>query len=141
MARLKEKVPELKWIDLDLGQIDEPSERPPVRLPCALIGIDIPRVRDITDRHQDCEATIVVRLAFDKPGRTGAQTDDQIRAESLRVYDVIAEVYSALQGFETPDFYPLTRTRQNKENSRNGLFTYQIQFKTDFTDEPDKAMK
>lgn len=135
MARLQDKVPALRWIDLDTAQLDTPSERPPVQLPCALITIGINRAKDLTDTIQDCEAQITVRLAFNKMDRTNSEAEAQIREKNLQPYDVISDVYAALQGFETPHFHALSRTSQAKENNRLGLFVYRISFKTDFEDD------
>lgn len=136
MARLKEQVPELKWIDLDTGQLEVRTERPALAYPAALIGITIQPKRNLTDKIQDCEATIIVRLAFDNlPGRTAANAPDAAREKSLSVYDTIADVYTTLQGFDTNNFDSLYRVRQMKENSVNGLFQYRIEFKTVFEDD------
>ena len=134
MARLKEKVPALRWIDLDTGQL-ETSDRPPVAFPCALISISIPSAKDVTDTVQECSARIKVRLAFDQPAKTDSATPDTVLQQSLNPYDVIADVYAALQGFYTANFDSLSRTRQDRETGRNGLFVYSLEFSTTFTDE------
>lgn len=134
LERLKEKVPVLKWIDWDIAQLDVQTERPPVRLPCALIGIGISRARNLTDTTQECEATITVRLAFERTDRTGSEAPEAVREQALKPYDVIAGTYAALQGFSTAHFGPLVRISQAKENSRNGLFIYRITFRTEFED-------
>lgn len=135
MARLEAEVTKLKWIDLDAGQLDARNDKPAVVFPCAIIGVAIRPTRLLTDTIQDCEATITVRLAFDnQPGRTSSQTPAAVREKSLEVYDIIAEVYAALQGWGTQNFDPLTRIRQGKENSVNSYFQYRIEFKTTFED-------
>lgn len=134
MARLKEKVPALRWIDLDTGQL-ETSDRPPVAFPCALISISIPSAKDVTDTVQECSARIKVRLAFDQPTKTDSATPTAVLQQSLNPYDVISEVYAALQGFYTANFDSLSRTRQDRETGRNGLFVYSLEFSTTFTDE------
>ena len=135
MARIKEKVPAIKWIDWDTGQLEANTERPSVRFPCALITISIPQAKDITETIQDCTTHVVVRLAFDPMERTNSEAAPEVREEKMLPYDVISYVYAALQGFETPQFHGLSRTSQAKENNRNGLFIYRITFKTDFEDD------
>ena len=135
MARIKEKVPTIKWIDWDTGQLEANTERPSVRFPCALITISIPQAKDITETIQDCTTHVVVRLAFDPMERTNSEAADEIRENALQPYDVISDVYAALQGFETQSFHGLSRTSQAKENNRLGLFVYRISFKTDFEDD------
>ncbi|NCB82979.1 MAG: hypothetical protein EOM44_00545 [Bacteroidia bacterium] len=135
IARLKEKVPSLKWIDWDTAQLETQAERPAVRFPCALISIGITSARDIVETSQYCEANISIRLAFDPMERTNSEAPPEAREQALQPYDVIADTYAALQGFETPHFHALSRTSQAKENNRLGLFVYRITFKTDFEDD------
>jgi len=133
IPRLQEKVPALKWIDLDTGQLDT-AERPAVMLPCALIGIAVTRARSITDTLQDCTATVSITLAFDTLERTSANAPETARNASLLVYDTIADVYAALQGYGTANFDSLNRTRQQKENNRHNLFKYRMDFSVQFED-------
>ncbi|MDR1646020.1 MAG: hypothetical protein LBS05_09435 [Tannerellaceae bacterium] len=136
VERLTEKVPDLRWVDLDTGQLDRKNDRPAVAWPCALISIDIPQCKNLTDTVQTCQAKIVLRIAFDPEGtgRTAANAPNSVREEALKPYDVISEVYKALQGYETPAFCPLTRTGQEKEN-RSDLFVYKMMFRCEFEDE------
>lgn len=134
MARLKDKVPALRWIDLDTGQL-ETNDRPPVAFPCALISISIASAKDVTDTIQECSARIKVRIAFDQPSKTDSATPANILEKSLNPYDVIADTYAALQGYYTDNFDSLSRTRQDRENNRNGLFVYSLEFSTKFVDE------
>lgn len=140
MARLKSEVKALKWIDLDTGQLERAPvlkpelDRAPLAFPCALVGINIPRSEDVTDTDQDCEARIVVRLAFNQEMRTSSAAPPPVAPVALKPYDIIADTYAALQGFGTDNFDPLSRVSQAKENSRNGLFIYRIEFKTEFED-------
>jgi len=141
MERLKEKVKSLRLIDLDTGQLErvpvlKPElDRAPLAFPCALIGINIPRSEDITDTDQDCDARVVVRLAFNQEMRTSSAAPASVASVALKPYDIIADTYAALQGWGTENFDPLSRVSQGKENSRNGLFIYKIEFRTEFEDQ------
>jgi hypothetical protein len=76
-----------------------------------------------------------MRIADNPSERTAANVNDEARQTALNPYDIVADVYKALQGFETDEFYALSRTRQYKENRSDGLFVYRIDFKTEFYDE------
>jgi hypothetical protein len=132
LDRLTEKVPALKWIDMDTGQLSVTP--PPLKFPCGLIGIKLPKCKSITDSLQDCEARISIKLAFDTQMRTSAATPGESRTASLAVYDTIADVYAALQGWGTQYFNTLDRTSQGDEPARNGLFIYKMEFSTTFED-------
>lgn len=127
----------LYWFDWDKGQLKkkDDSGRYPVAYPCALVRISIPSTTDITDKIQDCKATVTITLAFDTLGigRTAANAPDEVRAQGLEPYDVIADVYTRLQGYYTGQFNPLRRRSQG-ELTHNDLFVYQIVFDTEFED-------
>jgi hypothetical protein len=131
MAQLQ-TIEALKWIDLDSGQLSQP--KPSVSFPCALISIKLPKCKNVTDKIQDCEARISVRLGFDNKMRTAAKTPEVARNLSLAVYDIIADVYKALQGFSTVNFDCLNRVSQGEEPSKNGVFIYKQEFSTEFED-------
>ncbi len=133
LEQIEKEVPEIKWIDLDCGQLDT-SERPPVAFPACLLNIGIPDIQTIADTIQYCKADITVRLVFDNKGRTANNTNEQEREKSLKIYDTIANVYRALQGFSTENFDTLSRTSQGKEKSRHGYFQYRIDFSCEFED-------
>lgn len=127
----------LRWFDWNKGQLKKADEagRYPVPFPCALVRIDIPKTKDVTDTLQDCKATIAITLAFDplSMGRTAANAPEEIRAQGLEPYDTIADVYKLLQGFGTDQFSPLSR-KSAKELTHPDLFVYEIVFATEFED-------
>lgn len=127
------KVTQIKWIDLDTGQMNN-SERPAIAFPAALIEIGVPRCENYSDLSQYCTAKIGVRLIFDTKGaRTAANVSENDREKSLEIYDVISDVYAKLQGFETENFNALARTSQGKE-SNNNYFVYKIDFECEYED-------
>jgi len=135
MERLKEKAKELRWIDLDEGQLDYYEERPAVAFPCALVGITINRCEDIYSNVQLCNASVIVRIAQNIPTRrTNSVASGSVRGTALERYDLVEKVYKILQGFGTDEFNPLSRTRQYKETRQDGLFVYRIEFQTEFKD-------
>lgn len=138
IEHLKAAVPALKWIDKDKGQLKktENGQKPAVAYPCALIGITLTKCSDIYDGVQDCDVSVSVKLAFDPylMDRTSAEVPEDVRNESLEPYDIIADVYAALQGFDGDDkFDPLSRTAQGEE-AHDKLFIYKQVFKSSFED-------
>lgn len=127
----------LRWFDWDKGQLKkkDATERYAVAFPCALIRIGITGTTDITDKIQDCKSAVTVTLAFDTLGlaRTAANAPEDVREKGLEPYDLIADVYASLQGFETDNFNPFSRKTQG-ELTHNDLFVYQIVFGCDFED-------
>lgn len=134
---LKEEVPELRWIDLDMGQLDT-NKRPAVAFPCLLVATAINGAKthyQETDSYgQTCNASITVTLAFDTVGATNSAAPQNVVDNSLSVYNIIDSVQKTLQGLEADNMEPLVRTSQGKKNSRNGLFQYEIRFATTIED-------
>ena len=67
--QLKNKVPELRWIDSDQGQLNV-SERPPVAFPCCLVEMSYPQCTT-------CEistASGIQRLGYGKRIRTARES-------------------------------------------------------------------
>lgn len=136
--RLRDKVQELRYIDIDKGQLDIPyndSSRPAVLYPCALISIDIDEAHDLYDNVQECRGSITVRIAQDLTagGADTAMHASPDRQEvGLSGYDLVARVYSVLQGYETQHFQPLTRRSQRRDYMP--VFAYRILFSCEFED-------
>jgi len=134
--QLKTNISALKWIDEDFGQLNGPADkRPPLKFPCALIGIKINECKDLTDKSQQCKAEITIRLAFDTVMHTANSEETTAhQTASLSPYDTIAAVYAALQGFETDNFESLSRKTQFDEKRSGSIFVYQQVYTTGFED-------
>ena len=135
-AQLALAVPALAWIDYDRGQMNvSQGERPALKFPCALLRFEVPSAKDVTDTLQDAEARITVRLLFETfKAQTAVAFGDSKMDEALEPYDLIADVYKALQGFETKDFNALSRRSSSDEKRTDGYFAYQHIFNCTFED-------
>ena len=142
IKQIQSKVPAVRWIDLNTGQLEVPftdNQRPTVAYPCVLIDIAIDRTTALTDTLQECDSTITLTIADDHPSRSSANTKP---APALTEYELIADLYSALQGYTgnaddkngAEHFSPLNRTRQERLRSNTGLFLYRLTFTTSFID-------
>lgn len=131
--RIEAQVPELKWIDLDSGDIDMQSERPSVAFPACLIDINYSSCEDQTSTEQLVTANVIVRVAFQPRGATNNKSP--VRASSLSVLDTVEKVHAALQGWHnTGAFSTLTRVSASGERRRDGLKVYRLQYQTTFID-------
>ena len=132
-ARLQKTVPELKWIDLDTGQLENYTDRPPVAFPCALIDIELTRCEDLYPGAQLCNATVAIRIAQAPPtNRTNSSASKTVQQSELQRYHLIEHVYRSLQSWESGIFNPLSRTAQKKEARQDPLFIVKIDFATMF---------
>jgi len=135
LARLQETVPEIKWIDLDTGQLEYYTDRPSVAFPCVLIDIELTQCKDLYEDVQLCNATIGIRVVQNpQTSRTNSAADKTVRKSELERYVLVENVYRALQSWESGIFNPLSRTSQKKENRKDGYFVCRINFATMFKD-------
>lgn len=132
-ARLKAEVPELRWIDMDKGQLDY-YDKPPVSFPCALISVQLPRTVDLGAKKQKCDALVVIRLGFDFSGNTSQITPDAAMNKSLQYFDLAEKVYEALQGYQESTYNTLSRQSLREEKRPDMIKVVNIPFSTSFVD-------
>ncbi len=129
--RIETQVPAFRWIDFDEGIIDNLNERPGIALPACLVDITYPVTEDETGTEQLVNASITCRLVFKPAGATNNHSP--VRTEGLALFDTIAALHTALQGWQDADlFSPLSRSSGYREKRRDGLIVYRIVYKTTF---------
>lgn len=133
LERLQQQVPELAWIDLELGQMDNLSgeKPPPVNFPCALIEIAYPQTEDVNRCDQLCTVRMEIRVAFDGwTDQTDSTTPTDRLEQSLAKLDTVGRVYRAIQGWADDNFNPWSRTAQTPEKRYDGYKVFRIEFST-----------
>ena len=67
MERIREKVPELRWVDADEGQLDFQDSRPPVAFPCCLVELSYPGAENMSAAHpgmQRVHVSLELKIGF-----------------------------------------------------------------------------
>lgn len=124
--RIESQVPDIKWIDLDHGQLEIPEGLAPAAFPAALLDISYPKTEDSGDTAQIVNISIVVRIAF---GATaGGTTQQEARTTSLAELEMVQHIHQALQGWETGNLSTLSRTSMTLEKRTDGLKVYRIAY-------------
>ena len=130
---LESEVPALRWIDGDMGQLED--GRPGIAYPCALIDITYPSCADVDSVDQQINADISVRVAFDPRGATNAAVSTERRDSALSMLDTLEDIHRALQGFTDDYVYSsLSRYSALREKRADGRPVYRIVYKTTFLD-------
>jgi len=140
MARIKTKVPAVRYVNQDLGQLENynPSTgRPAVSFPCVLIDFDDFNADDLTHNIQELEGDISLRIALDTWSSASSLNDATTKAKALAYYDIEHEVYKALHGYcpgnaDTCGY--LTRTATSTEKREDPIRVRTIRFKLRFKD-------
>ena len=114
--QIKKQVPEIKWIDLDLGQLDFYDERPKVTFPCVLIDFPDAIFKDEHQNVQWGELIIHFKMGFSPFSSANSLAPDITKEKALDFYEIESKVYQALQQFEADgQVQPLTRIRATTE--------------------------
>jgi hypothetical protein len=132
-SQLKTEVPELLWIDVDEGQLNE--ENPPIAYPCALIDIEYPNCSDESETIQLCIARVTIRYAFKPSGQAASATPIVIQQKALERWDIVTKTYAALQGWETSEASSFSRRSQTKERRRDKIQVIVQVWETTFEEE------
>lgn len=112
MERLQAKVAELRWLDLDFGQLYV-AERPPVAFPCVLIDLSYINCETLSGGdNQKITARVTLRVGFRAPGATSAAAPKAVRSEALLFFRALTKIQRALQWWR-----PCDRTNRLKRRS------------------------
>lgn len=130
ITALLDEIPALKWVDEDKGQLN--FERPPVLFPCALVEIQINKTEDLNRKIQNCDAIILVRLAWNFNGETSTKTPELARDKSLQYYDDVEAVRQKLHGYESNHFNALSRKQFYPEKRPDAIKVVAMPFAFSF---------
>lgn len=132
LLELLKQVPQLRYIDLDTGQLM--AEKPPIVYPAALIEIDLPQSEDIGGNIQRCNVNFSIRIVTKAFHETNANAPTSVIKSSLEWLRLQNEIYKKLQGYGDANFYPFSRRSGKNEFMRTGLKTFALRFETSYHD-------
>lgn len=136
-AYIPTKVPEIRFVEQDLGQLESPDEmgRYPVSWPCVLIDFTETLYSDLSQNIQEAESTVQLRLGFQPVSFTSNLQPEHIRKQGLNYYEIENRLYQALQGWAPADLcQPLTRQRAISEKREDFVRVRVLPFTTRFED-------
>lgn len=133
--RISTKVPAIKWIDQDLGQLEFYSVKPPVLFPCILLDIVDVQYTDNSLNSQIATATLEVRLAVTSYHHSAHITPLNRTQRALEYY----LVNQALHGWCDGNYFaPLSRKSSQTEKREDALRVRPLKYEFAFMD--DTAM-
>lgn len=134
MARIKDQVPDISYINFDLGQLENYGERPAVSFPCVLLDFDNFTFSDMLSNSQIAEGTVRVRFAFAPFSNTSSLTPQIAQAKGLNYLEIERKLYKALHGWDGTDFGALMRESVETEKREDDLRVRAMNFSTTFQD-------
>lgn len=146
VQRLRNEVPDIRWIDLDGGQLEAPDESYPVQFPAAMIDISDVAYQTLHRGNQTALVNITVRLAFDiYEGFHGTAPDLEQAADRLKLINQVQKALHGFNGLILPAnrlatsyqdnyFNSLVRHSMAAERRDDGLKIYAMRYQTLMTD-------
>jgi hypothetical protein len=136
IERLKSKAPVLRYIDADLGQIDNYDMKPPVSYPfCLIVIADEADYSDAGANTQVAEEIITLRVGMVKYTDSNNLVPANIRKNALQYYEVERAVAKALHNWQPQNFSKLSRIKGGKENREDDSLVRVLRFKYSYTDD------
>lgn len=132
--RLIAAVPELQYIDFDLGQTEQ-QPLPSLDYPAALMRFDSAPMEDVQLRQQYGLLTFTIRLIFRVFERTHSVAVDEFRSVGLQHIDLVAKTKWAIHGLSGDNFAKISH-RDYSTEPRADLRVYALTFETRITDLP-----
>ena len=132
---LKTEVPDIRHIDLELGQLDYYHTRPAVSFPCLFIDFPNTGYEGEGDNVQWADITIVMRLGLDPFSSASSITPDASIEKSLGFFELENQLVAALQGY-APEYneeeicQPLIRISAGTEVRQDPFRVRKITFTT-----------
>jgi len=139
---IKSEVPEIEWIDTDLGQLELYESRPAVKFPCVLIDFPTTEYKEKQQKTQHGQMQVSFKLGFAGYDATNSAAPVQIAEAGLQYFELEHKLYLALQDFNAGDELniPLVRinaiTQLRDDKFRVRIIAYKGTFQDDYAAEP-----
>lgn len=127
IERLSTEAPIVRYIEQDLGQMDNYPEggRPPVSFPCVLIDIDDTAFEEIGENCQLGEGILQVRVCQPTYSAANNLTPTEVRNTALNYYETEQQVHNALHGWAKDNISKLVRVSAKLEK-RNDEYRVRV---------------
>jgi hypothetical protein len=99
-AHIKTQVPEVRWIDHDLGQLEVYDIKPPVTFPCVLIDFNQTSYEQMQLNRQLGNITFTLRIGFETFSTTANTAPADVIDKGLQFYELEQLLYEAVQDYD-----------------------------------------
>lgn len=119
LQRLAAKVPEIRFIELNTGQLEDPAGNYVIPFPCVLIQFSDIVWAGIGAGIVTGDATITVRVAFQIWEDINSLTPEDIYYDGIERLEIVNRVFASLQNLTGDNFNELQVTGTNDETRPN----------------------
>ncbi len=125
--QLLTKVPAIKYVDENWGQLDQYSPNHPVKWPCCLIDAGTVVWMNLGNKQQQGTANITLDVANLKLTNTSGKAPAAQRTQAWTIHTIMQQVHQAIHNFRVEDFssmmYRKTTVRIGRDD---GVQQYRI---------------
>lgn len=136
-ARIELKMPEIKYVDQDLGQLgqDGDDEKPSLAYPAILIDFPDTDFTNLSGGAQLGVVQISIQLIFAPYSQSWQKAPLSVREKALEYLVIEQKLHKSLQNWESEYFQGLVRTGIKSHNNNDiGLRVRNIIYTTQFED-------
>lgn len=124
-------VPDIKYVDLDYGQLQE--EMPPLSYPAVLVRISESR-EDVDNLYQIVTGNITLTVIDKLLGESNSLAPQLAREKGLAYMQLNEKIYKALQGYKDSYYSAFTNKSKADQLLRKGAKTVVQQWETVWRD-------
>lgn len=136
LVELLGALPEIKYIDLDFGQLQE--EKPPLAYPAVLIRLSESR-ENVDHLFQIVTGSISLTVISKPMGETNGLTPAKFRANSLAYLRLNEAIYRKLQGYSDDDFDAWSNLGKKDQLIRKGVKTVAQEWTTSWRENMNES--
>lgn len=129
VKHLRQQVPELRFIDLDRGQLEYPAENYVLLFPAVLLRIDAITWGNIGEGLQEGDLSLQARVCFETWDDINSLTPDEFFERGVENMDITDKVVRALHGLAGSNFNPLQGASTAQEFRNDGLLVFSETFR------------
>lgn len=127
LIELLKEIPEIKYIDLNFGQIGE--EKPPLIYPAVLVDMGIRSTETYQEVFQEINAEFTITL-ITLSRETHSLHEAERISHALDYLDLCDKINRKLQGYEDGTFISFDKKSHLITNPRKGITTTALRYET-----------
>ena len=132
LIELLSEIPELKYIDLNCGQLQE--EKPPIAYPAVLINMNSDS-EDIDKLFQNNDGIFELTIVCKLLSESNSNAPEDVRVRSLKYLELSDSIWKKLQGYSDNELENFSRKKTRDVNIRKGLKTCVQTYETSWKEE------
>jgi len=134
---IKTNVPEVRWIDMDFGQLEHFEYKPEVSFPCVLIDFPQANYSNTSNLSQVGEVKVQFRLGFAPFSKSYQAAPEDVKEKGLAYFAIEQRLFEVIQGWSNEFTQPFIRESalsEQRDNDDQGLRVRVLTFNTAYED-------